>query len=186
MNYHFTSDVHQYHKNIIKYSDRPFTSVEEMNYKIIENWNRVVKPEDVVWQLGDFCFAKIDKIEEFLSQLNGQKYAVLGNHDDEIIKYKDQLLEKGLFKEIVPYKELTIHNQKINLFHYGCRIWNKAHYGSWLLYGHSHGSLPPYGKSVDVGVDSEWVLKEKVYRPFNFWEIKKFMDNQPLLNHHDQ
>jgi calcineurin-like phosphoesterase family protein len=51
----FTSDTHFNHKNIIKLCNRPFTSIEEMNEKIIENWNNIVKPEDIVWHLGDFA-----------------------------------------------------------------------------------------------------------------------------------
>ena len=43
----------------------------------------------------------------------------------------------------------------IALMHYAMRVWDRSHHGSWHLYGHSHGSLPPLvGKfSFDAGVD---------------------------------
>ena len=80
------------------------------------------------------------------------------------------------FISIEPYREIKVGEQMICLFHYGCRVWNKAHYGSWMLYGHSHGSLPPYGKSVDVGVDAKFIHNE--YRPTHFEEIQLFMERQ--------
>ena len=51
----FTSDTHFNHKAIISYCSRPFESVEEMNDRLIDNWNQVVKPNDTVYHLGDFA-----------------------------------------------------------------------------------------------------------------------------------
>ena len=52
----FTSDTHFNHANIIKFCERPFGSIEEMNEALIANWNRVVGKDDIVFHLGDFCF----------------------------------------------------------------------------------------------------------------------------------
>ena len=54
----FTSDHHFYHSNIIKYCQRPFHSVEEMNEEMIRRWNSVVGVDDTVYYLGDFSLAK--------------------------------------------------------------------------------------------------------------------------------
>ena len=157
---YFVSDTHFYHKNIIQYSKRPFSSVEEMNQKMIDNWNAIVKPTDTVWHLGDFAFCNYLLFAKLLSDLNGEKNVILGNHDKTIEENVTRLTSSGLLKSVQHYKELKYNSQFIVLLHYGMRVWNKSHHGSIMLYGHSHGSLPPWGKSVDVGVDCKEITSE--------------------------
>ena len=176
-NIYFWSDTHWCHKNAIRYCDRPYADVQEMNEALIENNNAIVKPNDIVYHLGDFAFCRGDVIKKILSRLNGEKHFIYGNHDKEILKNPSEFLNlPNGFKSIQSYKEINVGNQFICLFHYGQRVWNRSHYGSWMLYAHSHGSLPPYGKSVDVGVDAKFIHDE--YRPTHFDEIKAFMDKQ--------
>ena len=52
----FIADTHFGHKNIIKYCNRPFANIEEMNETLIENWNKAVSAEDAVYILGDFAY----------------------------------------------------------------------------------------------------------------------------------
>lgn len=81
------SDSHFFHFNIIKYCHRPYKTVEEMNEDIIEKWNSVVNPGDVVWHLGDFAFfSKKDheKIYKLIQNLNGDINLLLGNHDRHV------------------------------------------------------------------------------------------------------
>lgn len=180
----FTSDNHFYHTNIIKYSNRPYTSVEDMNERMIEEHNYTVKVSDTVYFLGDFSFSDERKSREVLRRLNGQKHLILGNHDKGIRANVKSFLGTGLFSTIQDYKEIRVDGQSIILFHYGCRVWNKSHHSSWLLYGHSHGSLPPFGKSVDVGVDAKFIHNE--YRPTEFGEVKTFMSTREheAVDHH--
>jgi calcineurin-like phosphoesterase family protein len=87
MNYFFISDTHFGHANIIRYTLRPFSSVQEMDKVLIENWNKRVKKDDTVFFLGDFLFMKSSeapegkKFEYFRSQLNGNIIFIRGNHD---------------------------------------------------------------------------------------------------------
>lgn len=78
----WTSDTHFSHENILKYANRPFASVDEMNAGLIANWNRLVAPEDTVWHLGDLAMG--DGIQDQIAltrELNGHKRLVPGNHD---------------------------------------------------------------------------------------------------------
>lgn len=149
-NIYFVSDTHFGHANIIKYCNRPFASVEEMDEAMIERWNAKVGPSDTVYHIGDFSLAKDHKaIPEYRRRLNGHIHLIYGNHD-----WKRMQFLKG-FVEIVPYKEIEVGEQKIVLCHYAFKTWNKSHYGSWNLHGHSHGSLGRdlTSKQLDVGVD---------------------------------
>jgi len=164
----FTSDHHFSHTNIIKYCDRPFINSFEMDQKLISNWNSVVQKGDIVYHLGDFMFwRKTDyDADHYLSNLNGNKILITGNHDRE-----STINAKG-WKEV----HRTIHETKINdqfivMCHYSMQTWNGSHHNSWHLFGHSHGKLPGIGKSFDVGVDS-WN-----YTPISFEQVKEKMNS---------
>lgn len=161
----FTSDLHIHHANIIKYCQRPFNSVEEMDNAIINNWNSVVAQDDSVWVLGDFTMSN-DKIliNRTLSRLNGNKYLVLGNHDSPACKFS------GFWSEVHELTHISVERETLVLCHYAMRVWYKSHHGSWHLYGHSHGSLSEENNlSFDVGVDA-WS-----YAPVSFNQIAKKM-----------
>lgn len=180
MSIFFTSDLHIFHRNIITFCNRPFSSVEEMNEKLIDNWNSVVKHGDIIYNLGDFSFGDQKETESVLSKLNGQHHLIIGNHDQLIVKNKSHFLK--WFASIESYKEIKWNKQLICLFHYGQRVWNKSHFNSFHLYGHSHSKLEPFNTSVDVGVDSTWITGKAEYRPFSFDEIFEFMKKQPKIN----
>ena len=77
------------------------------------------------------------------------------------------------------------HVQRIVLSHYAMRIWDRSHFGTWHLFGHSHGSMPddPTSRSLDVGVDV-WN-----YRPVSYEQIKARMATktwQPVDGHVDR
>ena len=80
----FTSDHHFLHRNIIKYVDRPFSCIEEMDAELIRAWNGVVGRDDIVWHLGYFTMGSPDEARRYFGQLNGQ-INILGNrwHHDK-------------------------------------------------------------------------------------------------------
>ena len=86
------SDTHFGHANILNFklddgtAMRPFQTVEEMDEHMIERWNAVVRPQDHVYHLGDFCMKK-DFVMWYLPRLNGHKRLVRGNHDIFPTKY---------------------------------------------------------------------------------------------------
>lgn len=184
----FTSDTHWGHANIIKYSNRPFDDVNQMNEALIANWNAVVSPKDTVYHLGDVAFMPYKEFKAVFRRLHGNKHIILGNHDSVIeSNLSDILKDKTLgIYSVQNYLEVRSEGQKLVLFHYGMRVWNRSHHGSIHLYGHSHGSLPPHGKSVDVGVDSIEITSE--YRPVSLKEVVKYMDNREasFVDHHKE
>lgn len=75
------SDQHFGHKNIIKYSNRPFADTDDMRESMIRNHNELVGIDDVVIWIGDVAFLPDDKANEILHRLNGYKILIIGNHD---------------------------------------------------------------------------------------------------------
>ncbi len=150
MNVWFTSDTHFGHANIIKYCNRPFSSIEEMNSKLIETWNSLIKKEDQVYHMGDFCFLRPELAAKLASSLNGQKHLIKGNHD----KGESLRAISQFFIWTKDYFELYLDNKTIVLSHFPFTRWNKSHHGSWHLHGHCHGTLKEIVKNrLDVGVD---------------------------------
>jgi calcineurin-like phosphoesterase family protein len=186
MSLFFSSDLHLGHRNIIKYCKRPFLfdaslgyvdgnlDVRAMNTALINNWNRVVKPTDTAYIIGDVSFFKdIRDTHRALDALNGTKHLIRGNHDKSMAP---ETLAK--FASVQDYLEINVPDktiprgrQMIVLSHYAFRVWDKSHYGSWNLYGHSHGSLPddPNALAIDVGVDCH------DYTPISYEQVKAIM-----------
>ena len=165
MTTYFGSDTHFFHANVIKYCNRPFSTVEEMNAHYISEWQKKVNPADTVYFLGDFCFAGTTKAKEILDQLPGYKILIRGNHDFQI-KPK-RWLELG-FAEY--HTHLYLPELDVNLCHFPylqdgadqrypeLRLKDE---GITLLHGHIHSkkenrlSLTSQGtKMYDVGVDA--------------------------------
>lgn len=162
----FTSDLHFGHNNIIRYCNRPWKSVEEMDEGLIKNWNSVVGENDIVFNLGDFAFAPNWRWKEILSELRGHHYLILGNHDQSRF-LGDKIM--NLFEMVEQQMILKIDNRYVYLNHYPFLCYS----GSWrgpenavyALHGHVHSGpdstnrdcsrlvhLFPY--QYDVGVDN--------------------------------
>lgn len=161
----FTADTHFGHKNVIRYCARPFTSVQEMDEALIEYWNDIVKPKDTIYHLGDFTLVGKEKAQDYFSSLNGKISIIPGGHDKRWIRQGEYRSKSGYPIKILPALQsikLLIPDQELPklviLCHYSMRVWDRSHYGSWHLYGHSHGNLPTIKNSLDVGVDC-WDFK---------------------------
>jgi calcineurin-like phosphoesterase family protein len=179
----FTSDLHFFHSNIIKYCDRPYEDAIEMNENIISNWDSTIGEFDHVYILGDVSFGKATETLEILKRLPGIKYLIYGNHDRVI---RDNKILRDQFAEVHEFLERDFKvgdkKYKIVMCHYAMKVWNKSHHGSMQLYGHSHGSMPDDGtRSMDVGLDSN------NHYPVSIEEVIEKIGNRPLIvkDHHD-
>jgi calcineurin-like phosphoesterase family protein len=177
----FTSDFHIGHKKICEYTDRPWSAEENVD-SLIALWNDVVKDGDMVYHLRDYsCCPKMDAsiVIDAANQLKGDITFIMGNHDSRSI------LEQVRHTDIVDYLEVKHAKQRIILSHYPMVVWSNCQYGSWMLYGHCHGSYQNVGKSMDVGIDNSYNLYGE-HRLFSFDDVKAFMDarQQVILDYH--
>ena len=179
----FTSDSHYGHSNIIWMCKRPYTNVEEMNRKLIENWNNVVKPDDLVFHLGDFAFGGQPLWRYIREQLNGNIILIKGNHDDRNLKNGCKVLFDGVYDQVKFY----IENRCIYLNHYPFLCYGGSYRSEedavFQLFGHVHSGpnstgldndrlkmLFPY--QYDVGVDNN------NYTPVSWEQIKEIIHEQ--------
>ena len=183
----FTSDLHLNHFNILKFCNRPFNSVEEMDEALIKNWNDTVPEDGIVFILGDFCFGGFPAWEYYVSRLNGVKYLIKGNHDmQQNLQNEDRL--NAMFEWIGLQLQIEVGNRKLYLSHYPflCYAGTYRSKGSAIfnLFGHVHTCLSNntgkdferlanlFPTQYDVGVDFN------NYRPVSFKEIEEMINYQ--------
>jgi calcineurin-like phosphoesterase family protein len=173
----FTSDTHFSHTNCIKYDNRPFKDADEMNNVMIDNWNKKVPKDGIVFHNGDLGMQPLDVLVDILYSLNGKIFLIKGNHDKNLISpnsenpLKIKLIER--FEWIKDYYELWVQDSNLEskkqlfcMMHYPMACWNLSHYGqSIMLHGHSHGNFKGPGKILDVGVNSH------NYTPLSYQEV---------------
>jgi calcineurin-like phosphoesterase family protein len=185
-NIFFISDLHLGHKNIIKYDNRPFESLDQMSQTIETNWNKTVSADAIVFFLGDLS---LGKGIELIKRLNGKKYAIMGNHDSfkslQATQAFERIYDYGTEIKVVD-KDAQQGYSHIIMAHYPILVWNRHHHGSWHLHGHCHGTLmtnrPEYYKRkvIDVGCN---VID---YTPISYQEVKKIMNTKTteFIDHH--
>lgn len=169
----FTSDTHFGHKNALKLNNRPYSTIKEMEDDLIKKWNFLIRPQDIVYHLGDFCFRYDfgnNNIINIINSLNGKKHLIVGNHDKELLKYIEQN-NINVFESIEYLKVIKYNKIKITLCHYPMMEWDGSHYGHIHLHGHCHGNRKyDLKNSMDVGVDcTDYypVNLESVFKHFN-------------------
>ena len=156
----FTADNHFGHANIIRYCDRPFESAEEMDDAMIAQWNKAVDHEDIVYHLGDFTLGNKLTARRYFLRLNGMIRVLINpwHHDRRWLggDYYNASSRKIEYMRPIAVLEYKL---PIILCHYAFANWDRKHYGSWHLHGHSHGEYEAPGKILDVGVDFHKLYK---------------------------
>lgn len=142
----YIADCHFGHKNILRFDNRPFVDLEQMEEVMFMNWNASVRKGDWVYILGDFCWGKADEWLRLVTQLNGQKVLIEGNHD--LSAYPAAL--KKQFADIVPFKEIVDNGRdnrcrKVLLSHYPQMFYKHANNPKYyMLCGHVHATTENY------------------------------------------
>lgn len=140
---YFTSDLHLGHKNILKLSNRPFSTIEEMDEILIRNWNDKVKGCDTVYIVGDLIY-KSQEPEKYLKELKGKKVLIIGNHDSGWLGKID--VEKYFIKTTM-LLEQSLCNHIMTLCHYPMLEWRGSRKDvnckklGYLVHGHIHNRV---------------------------------------------
>lgn len=175
-NVFFTSDNHFFHDLMLKIytNTRRGADVLEMNELMIQEWNSTVKPEDVVYCVGDFAMSNAKNIKSVLGRLNGELHMITGNHD-KVIK-SDYSLQK-YFKTIQTELDVSVAGQRYFIYHYPIFEWNGFYHGVIHIHGHVHGKMNNvlHYNSVDVGIDAR---SDNLMRPFSLEEVLQKVQKQ--------
>lgn len=188
----FTSDPHFGHANIIKFCERPFGSIKDMDETLIRNWNECVTDDDIVFILGDFCWNHTPgNLMKILKQLNGKHiYIIPGNHDkpeafahidgpwEDLSRFS---LRDDLVHVYIRCKKGDKKPLELILSHYPLMTWSGRDRGCINLHGHVHSrpndrgydaNLRYWDNQLDVGVDA------RDYRPVSLEEVLNILENK--------
>lgn len=152
------SDTHLNHSNILSFTDenrnyiRPFSSVQEMNERILDRWNSVVKKGDIVYHLGDVTFGSKEDFKALWPKFNGSKRLVVGNHDD--VKF---LSSGGFFKKVTMWRVWSEYNMifsHVPLHRSSLKNWTKFDSECLNVHGHIHHNRSPEGPYFNVSCEA--------------------------------
>jgi calcineurin-like phosphoesterase family protein len=161
------SDEHFGHKAIIPYEKRPFASAEEMDAFIVEQHNKVVRKNDLVFHYGDVTCDRLEPLEN-VAKLNGRHILIAGNHDGvhplhrDWYKYMPRYIEAG-FEAIAPWARRRVAEFEFLQSHfpyYGDHTDNVRFdqyrlkdQGLPIVHGHVHSLYTEKDRQLNVGVD---------------------------------
>jgi calcineurin-like phosphoesterase family protein len=181
-----TSDQHFGHARIAEFSGRPFPhtpeGVLEMNEAIVDAWNAIVGPLDLVWVHGDVAMGTIVDSLGYIARLNGVLHLIRGNHDRcsslyghknpaKVAEWTERYLDAG-FASVVDTATLatdqvvavTPNREGVLMTHFPYEgdsqetdRYSQARprdEGGWLLHGHVHEAWRQRGRQINVGIDA--------------------------------
>lgn len=165
------ADLHFDHEDVIEEFDRPFDSVEDMNTALINRWNGTVSESDRVIVVGDFaCVDKESEVWYRLTQLNGDKILVDGNH---------RPIERSKFSstDLPLTTEYKLETSSYDFFCSHKLEWIPEDWEGWKIYGHVHDRYPDKHPFIDPGSESINVGAELLdYTPVSINRIIDLID----------
>ena len=190
------SDCHFAHRNIVKGISqwenkdgcRDFQSTEQMDELILDNINSIVPTDATLINLGDIIFGDKSRLPDYLNYINCKEHHyIMGNHDHWMLNRDGEFKQEvsSLFSSMQFYLELFAkmpdgRKHRVCFQHFSQRVWHDSHKGSHMYYGHSHGSISNYGRSRDVGVDTN------DFKPYRLSDLISWGEQQETIkvDHH--
>lgn len=195
-NIFFTSDWHLFHDYSIELDQRPFRDLNHMHEVLVNNYNSTVPKDGVCYFLGDVGMTRNNpQIKEIITELNGTKVLILGNHDDGRTK-----MSKLGFHVVMNAGMLVIAKQIVTMTHCPLRgvyredvtgmkgaktgenwhgetrhnVFSLPDFGQFHLHGHIHS--PNHGKSVKIlGKQMDIGVVANQYRPVSISVIESWI-----------
>lgn len=191
----FTSDLHINHDNSIKFDNRPFRDLEHMHKELVRRFNNTVPVNGVTYFLGDVVTHSVEITRQVISQMNGIKVLVVGNHD----KAYNSCYNAG-FDVVLNSATIYIANQCVTMSHCPLlgvfrektetmlgstpgenwhgeernRRFSIKDEGQFHCHGHIHS--PNGGKSVKIlGRQYDVGLPANGYKPVHINEIESWI-----------
>lgn len=163
------SDTHFDHVFVAKL--RGFATKEDHDNQVIKNWNEVVKPEDIVWHLGDVGMGSLKRFADSIVQLNGTINLITGNHDEVSPihrgSHKHQALWFSYFNSIQPFARIktAVGSVLLSHFPYSGDHTEEDRYDQYrlrerdlpLVHGHTHSDNRGGGMQVNTCLEA-WNL----------------------------
>lgn len=135
---YFISDMHLNHRNIIRYCNRPFDSIEEMNKTLIDNWNATVTDDDIVYNLGDLTLGNPPVVTSIMKQLHGKTRLIYGNHDYWMKSKKARDYFLSIDREKVLTFKYNGKELRLLLTHFPRKLEEVD--ADFIIYGHIHNN----------------------------------------------
>lgn len=175
MSVFYTSDLHLGHKLMARlrgFGEGP-DAVAAHDAFIAFNWAAVVKPDDIVFVLGDLVVSSLTNALALLSGLPGRKQLILGNHDEghpmHLDAWKKQKKYLEVFESVQPFARRKVDGVEFLLSHFPYSIdhtadvrymqWRLRDEGMLLVHGHTHSDkVWTSPRELHVGMDA-WGLK---------------------------
>lgn len=151
----YTADLHLGHANSIRFDNRPFSDVNEMDKMLIYNWNYVTNKDDDIYINGDFIYRGEKEASWYLRQLKGRKHLIIGNHDGAILK-DDRAL--SYFESVEKMMHVIDGRNHICMCHFPIAEWNGFYKGHYHIYAHIHNNtndvyhfMKKYDRALNAG-----------------------------------
>ena len=174
MNIWFSADLHLGHTNIIKYCSRPFGTAEEMNGRILENFNSVIRPGDPLYLVGDLCWSSFNAKGWLMLLKTQELHLILGNHDCDGSGKPLKHIPVEMFRSVQHVKRITPDGEQVFMCHYPMVSWRNRSHGALHLYGHVHGNYTSSVRAMDVGVDTNGFM------PYNWEDVRARLKTKPV------
>lgn len=182
----FIADTHFGHANIIKYCDRPFIDIDEMDALMLSGLQHADELGKTIFHMGDFVF-KPENLLKSTWRPSGEHYIILGNHD----KYANldgeyRTLYKEFFTHIIGHSKQWRLNHLNIMLDDDCVVLShepQQHLGiaQYNIYGHHHNNMIRYADKFIgdydwlFGLDTHFNVGVELtdYKPVSYDELKQ-------------